>query len=176
MSPTALGATERQRAITLVGPRSPVLSGSLRRALTFGACKRPSDAHVLEVAAKFGLGGVIRRLGGLGGHVAEGGRNLSAGEVRRLTLARAALSRSGLLLLDEPDETLDAGGEALLALLIRETDATVLMVTHSPTLAERMDRIWRIEGGRLVEDRPAADGQADEPIEPARSHSGAGTT
>lgn len=146
-----LTATARRRAITLVSSRAPILAGSLRRALTMGLGGRPDDAEVLATAEAFGLGGVIARIGGLGGSLAEGGRNLSIGEARRVVLTRAALSKAGLLLLDEPEAGLDAGGEALVGQLLRSSEATVLVATHSRSVAEQMDRIWYVEDGRLVE-------------------------
>ena len=62
------------------------------------------DEAITACAESFGLGSVIQRLGGLSGKVAAGGRNLSAGEVRRVLLTRAALSNASLMLLDEPDD------------------------------------------------------------------------
>ena len=151
LSPGSLGAWERRRAITLVGVRSPILAGSLRRALTMGAAERPDDPAILAQAEVFGLRDVIDRLGGLDGRLAEGGRNLSAGEVRRVLLTRAALSSSRLLLLDEPDDALDADGPALVERLMRQTEATTILVTHNLTLAQKTDRLWFFESGRVTE-------------------------
>ncbi|WP_119167525.1 ATP-binding cassette domain-containing protein [Algihabitans albus] len=146
-----LSASARRRAISLVSSRAPILAGSLRRALTMGLGARPDDAEILGTAETFGLAGVIERIGGLGGTLAEGGRNLSIGEARRVVLARAALSKAGLLLLDEPESGLDGGGEAQVADLLRNSGATVLVATHSRSVAAQMDRIWYLEGGRLIE-------------------------
>lgn len=152
--PASLAAGERRRLITLLGPRSPILAGSLRRALTMGGGGRTDDAEIIATAAAFGLHHVLERLGGLDGQLAEGGRNLSAGEARRVLLARAALCKPRLLLLDEPDDALDADGPALVERLLRHSDATALMVTHDLDLARRMDRVWYVEDGRLVEAGP----------------------
>ncbi|MEM8626495.1 MAG: ABC transporter ATP-binding protein, partial [Pseudomonadota bacterium] len=118
-----LTTAERRELIAYVGKRSPILAGSLRRALTMGACAERDDETILECAEEFGLGAVIERLGGLSGKVSEAGRNLSAGEVRRVLLTRAALSGSSLLLLDEPDDALDQDGSALVQRLVLETHA-----------------------------------------------------
>ncbi len=152
--PTAFNAAQRRRMFALIGARSPILAGSLRRALTMGAAKRPADADILARAEAFGLGPVVARLGGLDGTLAEGGRNLSAGEVRRVLLTRAALSGARLLLLDEPDEALDADGPRLVEALIRATDATTLIVTHDLALVRRVDRLWFLDNGRVVESGP----------------------
>jgi ABC-type multidrug transport system fused ATPase/permease subunit len=152
--PADLATEERRRLIALVGTRSPILAGSLRRALIMGGGRRPDDAEIIATAERFGLGHVLQRLGGLDGRLAEGGRNLSAGEARRVLLARAALSRAQLLLLDEPDDALDADGPALVEQLLRSREATALMVTHNLELARRMDLIWYVEDGRVVEAGP----------------------
>ena len=143
--------------IALVGTRSPILAGSLRRALTMGASKLPDDAAILAQAEAFGLSDVLTRLGGLDGKVAEAGRNLSAGEARRVLLTRAALSASRLMLLDEPDDALDADGPDLVERLVQQVDATTLIITHNVALARRMDQLWFMEGGRVLEAGPPAE-------------------
>ncbi|MEL6265720.1 MAG: ATP-binding cassette domain-containing protein [Pseudomonadota bacterium] len=145
----------RARGLCHVGARSPILAGSLRRALTMGAAgrRRLDDAAIADMARRFGLDPAIARLGGLSGRVASGGANLSAGEARRLVLARAALSGAGLLLLDEPDDALDAEAPALVATLLESTGATVLIATHDPRIAALAGRCWRIgRDGRLCDD------------------------
>ena len=150
-APSSLSASERRRVIGLVGARSPILAGSLRRALTMGAASRPDDAAIVAKAEAFGLKDLIERIGGLDGRVAEAGRSLSSGEARRVLLTRAALSGSTLMLLDEPDDALDVDGIALVRRLVRETEATTLLVTHNIDLARHMNRLWFVSGGRIVE-------------------------
>ncbi len=149
-APTGLTTAERRRLIAYVGPRSPTLAGSFRRALTLGCARRPSDEDILATARAFGLGPVLDRLGGLDGRVAEGGRSLSAGEARRVLLARATLSGARLLLLDEPDDALDADAPALVARLLRGAPATALIATHNPEVARQADRILFIEEHRVI--------------------------
>lgn len=153
-----LSARERRKLVALVGTRSPILAGSLRRALTMGADDRPDDTAIMAQAEAFGLGDVVDRIGGLDGKVSEAGRNLSAGEIRRVLLARAALSRPGLLLLDEPDDALDQDGPGLVERLVRDCDATTLVVTHNLDIAASMDEVWVIEDGELLEVGKPADG------------------
>lgn len=150
-SPLSFDAAERHRMIALVSARSPILRGSLRRALSMGCVRRPSDRDVLAWAERFGLATVIERVGGLDGIIAEGGSNLSAGEVRRVLLTRAALSGAGLLLLDEPDDALDAEASRLLQVLVRGSEATILIATHNPLVAATMDTIWFLSGGCIRE-------------------------
>ncbi len=156
-APSSLSAGERRRTIALMGTRSPILAGSLRRALTMGLAKVRGDDAIRAEAEAFGLKPVIARLRGLDGRVGEAGRTLSSGEARRVLLTRAALSAPRLLLLDEPDDALDAEGVALVDRLVRNSGATTLIVTHNIALARRMDQLWFVQDGRIVEAGPPAE-------------------
>lgn len=151
VSPTALTTRERRQIIALIGTRSPILKGSLRRALTMGVQGRPSDKDILAQARAFGLDKVVTRLGGLDGTVSEGGRNLSAGEGRRVLLTRAALSKPKLMLLDEPDDALDLEGPTLVRALVHGSEATTILITHNMQIARMMDELWVVEDGRIVQ-------------------------
>jgi ATP-binding cassette subfamily B protein/ATP-binding cassette subfamily C protein CydC len=153
---SGLTRNERVRRVSFVGPRSPILKGTLRRALTMGCVPVPGDAEIERAAAVIGLAPVLDRLGGLDGTVREGGRNLSAGEARRVLLTRALLARSELLLLDEPDDALDPSAVDRLHGLLRGQTATTLVVTHGVELARRMDTIWYVENHVVIASgRPA---------------------
>lgn len=150
-APTTLGVKDRQHMIAYISADSLILAGSLRRALTMGVALPPDDTKIIQTAKDYGLAHVIERLGGLDGRVAEGGRNLSTGEICRLKLARVDLSESQLLLLDEPDDALDEQGATLVLQLLRKTSATVLVITHNLNIAAELDEIWVLENGRLID-------------------------
>ena len=85
--------------------------------------------------------------------VGERGKGLSEGQAQRLALARALLRDAPILLLDEATSALDAGmaREVWRRVCAAAPDATVILVTHSPDLAEGADRVFRFEGGRMQE-------------------------
>ncbi len=143
------GKPLRARQVCYLGPHSPILRGSLRRAFTMGVTRRPADEEIVRRAEKFGLAPLLDRLGGLEGQVAEAGRNLSAGEKRRLHLVRASLSQARVLLLDEPEEALDPQGRRLVSDLIKEGSATTVFVTHDLALARAADEIWFLADGEV---------------------------
>jgi thiol reductant ABC exporter CydD subunit len=89
--------------------------------------------------------------------VGDGGRQLSAGQRRRLALARAFLRDAPLVLLDEPTADLDPASAALVidAIDRLRVGKTVLLVAHDLEVATLADRVVRMEGGRLLE--PAAE-------------------
>jgi putative ABC transport system ATP-binding protein len=80
---------------------------------------------------------------------------LSGGEQQRIAIARALIHGPGLLLADEPTGNLDQDtGQLVVGLLedlVSVAGATLIVVTHAPKLAERMDRVLRVDRGRLVE-------------------------
>lgn len=81
---------------------------------------------------------------------------LSGGEQQRVALARASAPRPKILLADEPTGNLDeTNGAAIVDLLFglrRKFDASLVLVTHSLSLAERCDRVVRLRDGRITEE------------------------
>lgn len=142
------------KRLMYLGPHSPVLSGSLRRSLCLGLARRPKDTLIEETALRYGLAELIHRLGGIQGRIAENGSNLSAGELRRILLTRAALSQADLLLLDDPAASLDAAGRALVRQLLREAQGSVLITAPDMLSLPCVDTFWLLENGELrVKDR-----------------------
>ncbi len=84
----------------------------------------------------------------------ERARNLSSGMQRRLSIARLFLRAPRVLLLDEPYNSLDAGGTALVNQLIRDTrvgGGTVLLVAHDLSRSEGLaDRTIEMQDGLLI--------------------------
>ena len=85
--------------------------------------------------------------------VGDGGRALSAGQLQRLALARAFLRDASLVILDEPTANLDRGSAVLVEEAIERLreGRTLLLVAHSPELAQRADRIVTLSAGRVVD-------------------------
>jgi putative ABC transport system ATP-binding protein len=109
---------------------------------------RPFDAARLELEAV-----------GLAHRIDHYPAQLSGGEQQRVAIARALGPRPGLLFADEPTGNLDAAtGEAIMDLLFERCDATgatLVVITHEPTLAARCSRVIELTDGRIVADRAA---------------------
>jgi putative ABC transport system ATP-binding protein len=80
---------------------------------------------------------------------------LSGGERQRVAIARALVGRPAIVLADEPTGNLDSATGASIMELIRELnadDATIIMITHDPFLADQLPRQIRLLDGQVVSD------------------------
>lgn len=94
---------------------------------------------------------------GLGHRMDHYPAQLSGGEQQRVAIARAMAPGPEILFADEPTGNLDGKtSEAITNLLFqrhKETQATLMLITHDRSLAARCDRIVEISDGRIVDER-----------------------
>jgi len=123
----------------------PALTAEENIALPLELAGREDAARVREVLAQVGLDHRARHYP----------RQLSGGEQQRVALARAFVARPRILFADEPTGSLDqATGQQISDLLFAlnaTSDTTLVLVTHDLRLAQRCERIYRLDGGRLVD-------------------------
>lgn len=92
---------------------------------------------------------------GLGERLQHRPGQLSGGECQRVAVVRALINRPRVVLADEPTGSLDGDAAeqlgAMLVELVAKEQTALVVVTHAPGLANRMQRSLRLEGGRLLE-------------------------
>jgi len=101
------------------------------------------DALCMAEAIRF----VSRLKHGMNTKLGERGGGLSEGQIQRLAIARAILSKAPVMLLDEATSALDVATErkVLRNLLKGETKRTIIVTTHRPTVLSMCDRVYRID-------------------------------
>ena len=127
-----LSESDLRNTVTLITQRPHLFSATLRDNLRI-ANPEASDAELTQALAQIQLKTWFEQLPeGLNTWVGEGGIQLSGGQLRRLSVARAVLHHAPIWLLDEPTEGLDQETEAVFweTLMPLMRDKTVLIITH----------------------------------------------
>jgi len=134
-----------------IGQRTVILPGSVSDNIRIGCPTASQDA--VEFAADIaGLADVAGRLPqGLDTLLGEDGWGISAGEARRIAIARAILADAELWVLDEPTAHLDPGAEAQVidALRAATLGRTVVVATHSAAVARCADALFNVADGTI---------------------------
>ncbi len=130
-----------------------VFAGTIRENLAMFR-KEYTDQEMLDALEAAGLADLIRSLpGGLDEEIYEGGKNFSGGEKQRITIARALLHPSAVLLVDEGTSALD--NETAYQVeqnLLSQKGRTVIAINHRVNDSVRLyDEIVMIRDGRVVE-------------------------
>ncbi|MCV7012890.1 ABC transporter ATP-binding protein [Mycolicibacterium madagascariense] len=162
-----LDPAETRRALLVEPHRPDLFTGSLRSNLVAGtpAPDRVAIADALRASAAVDV--VELHGAGLDHDVTERGASLSGGQRQRLTLARALLRETPILVLHEPTTAVDAVTESAVAQGISElrhsdtrSGRVTVVVTCSPALLAVTDRVVLLDRGRVV-----ATGRHDELVE-----------
>ena len=107
----------------------------------------------IEAAMAVGIHNTILKFSeGYETQIGEAGVNLSGGQQQLIGLARAIYGNPVLVVLDEPDASLDEVGERALIGVVQKLKAsgsTVILITHQPKLLQVVDRVMLIQDGQI---------------------------
>ncbi len=124
-------------------PHCTALENVLVPTLAMGKPDKDARARAEQLLKRVGLSHRLHSLPG----------TLSGGERQRVAIVRALINRPKVLLADEPTGALDrASADALAQLLLelnREENVTLVVVTHAPDLAAKMQHVFEINDGVL---------------------------
>jgi thiol reductant ABC exporter CydD subunit len=147
-----------RRQVSWVPQHPTLFHGSVAHNIALGI-DEATGPRIERAARLAGADEFVRELPrGYDTTIGEGGRSLSAGQTRRIALARALVRDAPLLILDEPTADLDAESAAVVAAAIGEArqGRAVLVIEHLPALARLADRVVRLADGKATVERGAA--------------------
>ncbi|MEO7654563.1 MAG: type I secretion system permease/ATPase [Sphingomicrobium sp.] len=144
-------------AFRYVGQDAELFSGTVRDNLLLGAA-RANDQQLIDAVVRSGADIFLSRgAAGFDLPVGERGSRLSGGQRSLLVLARALVTPSKLLFLDEPTGAMDTQTELYFIDHLRSAlakDQTLLVSTHRHNMLTICDRLIVIDGGRILADGP----------------------
>ena len=142
-----------RESIAWVPQRPTMFRASVADNIRLGAPDAEDD-RVHAAAVRAGADGFVRGLpDGYATLLGDGGRQLSAGERRRIALARAFLRDAPLVILDEPTADLDERSAAIVATAMERLrrGRTLLVIAHDAGVLGHADRVVVLERGRATE-------------------------
>jgi len=148
--------SDLRQAVGCVPQEAFLFMGSVKDNITISE-QYVTDEEILEVSK---LAGVHDFLGkhesGYDLILGERGEGLSGGERQSITLARALISNPGILIMDEPTNSMDKQTEVQFIKRMKDIieDKTLIIVTHKMPLLHLVDRVIIIDNGKIIADGP----------------------
>ncbi|MCB2223606.1 MAG: thiol reductant ABC exporter subunit CydC [Actinobacteria bacterium] len=144
-------AARVRRVVGAAAEDAHLLAASVRANLAI-ADPDAGDDDLVAALAEVHLGDWLAGLpDGLDTPIGPGGRPVSGGERRRISLARALLARFPILIADEPTAGLDPATAAAVVDEVLSTGRGVLLITHGTEGLDRVDEIVVLDQGRVAE-------------------------
>mgnify|MGYP000670648713 CR=1 FL=1 len=132
-----------------------LFSGTIRENIQMGFSEY-DDEHLLEICKVAGVDDFVgSQPKGYDLEIKERGIGLSGGQRQTINLARSLLHNPTILLLDEPTSSMDQGTEkkVINALKSFGLNKTMLIVTHRNPILSMVNRVFVLEGGKIISDQ-----------------------
>ena len=152
-----IGLRDLRSRISLVAQDCVLFDGSIRSNLD--PFSMAADDVIWDALSSAGLSSTVREMGGLDAAIAENGSNLSQGQRQLVSLARALLRNSRILILDEATSSIDTATDVVVQQTIRRAfaDSTVLTIAHRIHTIIDSDNILVLDAGKVAEFGPPAE-------------------
>ena len=137
--------------IGIVMQKAVLFKGSIRDNLKWRK-ENASDEEIMEALKAAQALDVVEKKGGLDGLIEQNGRNLSGGQRKRLSIARALVGSPEILILDDSSSALDFATDASLRKALKEIKGspTVFIVSQRTSSIQHADLILVLEDGKLA--------------------------
>jgi ATP-binding cassette, subfamily B, bacterial len=149
----ALALDDLRRHIAVVPQEATIFSGSVLDNIRYGRADASEGEALAAARAARVEEFAVRLPEGYRTEVGERGVRLSGGQRQRMAIARAILKDAPLLLLDEATSALDAESERAVqsALETAMRGRTTIVIAHRLATVQRVDRIFVLDHGRIVD-------------------------
>ena len=141
-----------RNTISVVPQKAQLFAGTIRDNLTFG-CPDATEEQIEEaLAISQAKEFVDTKEGRLDAKIEQGGKNLSGGQRQRLTLARALVPQSDILIMDDSASALDYATDARLRKAIQDMKRkpTVFIVSQRTSSIQNADMILVLDDGKIA--------------------------
>ena len=142
-----------RKQVAVVSQDAVLFNDTIAANIGLGNLNAGRDAIVQAARSADAHGFITRLPDGYDTVLGEGGAGLSGGQKQRLSIARAILRDAPLLLLDEATSALDTESEAKVQAALERLSQgrTTLVIAHRLATIQNADKIYVIDGGRVVE-------------------------
>lgn len=141
-----------KKCISIVNQKPTIFNASLYDNIVLNQTEA-KDGRVEQAIFDSRVDEIIMNLPlGLETQISEGGMNLSGGQMQRISIARALVKETSLLLMDEPTSSLDNISENFIMNRLKTYDFTCIIVAHRLNTIKHFDRILVMDQGKIVEE------------------------
>ncbi|QNU68930.1 ABC transporter ATP-binding protein [Ruminiclostridium herbifermentans] len=148
-----LASAETRDWISYVPQGNTLFSGTIEENIRAGYSAASMEEIQAAARAACAMDFIDELADGMKSKVGERGVGLSEGQAQRISIARALLRKSPILILDEATSSLDIASEMHVLKSIHELKParTCIVITHRPTALKICSRVLKLENGRLIE-------------------------